>query len=96
MNDHELLEMAAKAMELREDSGYQKWWNPLDDDGAAFRLACRLRLDLAWQHASGYIEVYRSCDIKFPSIMELYVGNVDSSTRRAIVRAAAEIGKSMP
>lgn len=96
MEDRELLEMAAKAMELQPDSNYQSWWRPLDDDGAAFRLACRLRLDLAWQHASGYIEVYRSCDIKFPSIMELFVGNVDAACRRAIVRAAAEIGKSMP
>ncbi|MNP00714.1 hypothetical protein D3C76_925090 [compost metagenome] len=95
MDDSEMLDLAAKAMELQSDSNYQKWWRPLDDDGAAFRLMSRLRLDIAWQHASGYVEVYRSSDIKFPSIMELFVGNVDAATRRAIVRAAAEIGKSL-
>lgn len=95
MNDRELLELAAKAMELQPESAPLTWWFPLEDDGTAFRLACRLRLDIAWKHDSGYVEVFLSTDLKFPMVRELFVGNVDAATRRAIVRAAAAIGAAL-
>ena len=95
--DRELLEMAAKAAELslawssmeglsarRTDT----WaiWNPLTDDGDALRLAVKLGItDLALA-VGRYVmlEKHREGD------------NIEAITRRAIVRAAAEIGKAMP
>jgi hypothetical protein len=98
MSDRELLEMAAKA------AGYRlEWhipragsdephiegidWNPLTDDGDALRLAVKLRIDLLHafdtrtamaENTSGYAaEGQDPC----------------AATRRAIVRAAAEIGR---
>ena len=92
--DCELLEMAAKA------AGYDaEWleapygnclvignivWLPLEDDGDALRLAVKLALLNDLQ-----------------TLIELYIEEADyfadpySATRRAIVRAAAEIGKAM-
>ena len=108
MNDKELLELAAKSAGLRVVSyddflgcmriasdgsvtGYG--WNPLTDDGDALRLAVKLGLDIV-QRASlcdGPLEavvwVYQgSCFI------EPYTDDPCAATRRAIVRAAAQIG----
>ena len=75
-------------------------WNPLTDDGDALRLAVKLGLNVRWltlPHAT-YVEVY---DGKHPSVMEPVADvrqSVDSplaATRRAITRAAAEIGRVM-
>lgn len=102
MTDRELLEMAAKAagIEIHEsdDGTLQRrpvWcmtyyvqgqpygetrWDPLHDDAQALRLAVRLFL---WEAVrDGYQHVDSSSDLC-------------ASTRRAIVRAAAAIGKSM-
>lgn len=95
MDDRRLIELAARAMELQEGSAPTTWWFPLDDDGSALRLACRLRLDVAWKEDSGYVEVYRAHDPKFPMIRELFIGDVNRASRRAIVRAAAAIGASL-
>ncbi len=106
MDDRELLEMAAKAagieLEYCPDSGFHWvtnrysgiWWNPLHIDGDAFRLACELKLD---------IEIFKCETI----VTEGLIGSAETSeydinadraprTRRAIVRAAAEIGRKMP
>lgn len=107
MTDRELLEAAAKAagmpafasgatgLRVSHDgvrSGYI--WNPLTDDGDALRLAVKLRMDICrptavhngvaiWlDHASDFIE-------------EPHGKDPYAATRRAIVRAAAEIGKSI-
>ena len=88
MADRELLELAAKAAGIEVlvsfDRARRDWsWNPLDDDGAALRLAVQLGLlgapfmALAWIEALGDSDSY-------------------AATRRAIVRAAAEIGRGMP
>lgn len=66
-------------------------WNPLADDGDALRLAVKLRL-----HVSVFAD---SIGIGMPSRgyeESKWVGNPYAATRRAIVRAAAEIGKSKP
>jgi len=74
-------------------------WNPLEDDGAALRLAVKLNLHIgieaessgaititwgfdAGGEPSGHIEITAPAD-----------GDDYAATRRAIVRAAAEIGK---
>lgn len=78
-------------------------WNPLTDDGDALRLAARLRLDI--NHGSpldnsSYVSVSR-CGIEMVrdpiDVVEEFDGEVGraEATRRAIVRAAAEIGRSI-
>lgn len=102
-NDRELLEQAAKAAgflnwtertnglfietgSFRGSSGYM--WNPLTDDGDALRLAVKLGLilknrdDLADAYSMEYSEKTLPADPY-------------AATRRAIVRAAAEIGRTM-
>jgi hypothetical protein len=101
MSDRELLELAAKACGLKNTSWweavdnppfpdacgvcylvdgdpYPKWFNPLVDDGQAFQLAAKLKMLVDFSGASNEIG-----------------GKADplAETRRAIVRAAAEIGK---
>ena len=96
MTDRELLELAAKA------AGYHwplVWpypspvdvphdWNPLTDDGDALRLAVKV---LNWPHGGRAFE---------NAVSAMYaVGQLPkdpyAATRRAIVRAAAEIGRNM-
>lgn len=97
--DRELLELAAKAAgyEYAKHGGYivvdgiPGNWNPLTDDGDALRLAVK----------TGEPFVVRSrCVTTMGGLMEDFDPAVSGddlrATRRAIVRAAAEIGKAMP
>ena len=102
MTDRELLKAAAKAAgyELQEtEDGFEidfddsRIWNPLTDAGDALRLAVRLRLWVG-QHEDGVTvsDLYA----RFKVVVEEDHGIGDlAATRRAIVRAAAEIGRSM-
>lgn len=104
MTDRELLDLAAKVAGydyITETEGdVFAWkgrdcieWNPLTDDGDALRLAVKLKLSLYINHA-----VRVDCHIPnaFPAtpLYEPLEPDVYAATRRAIVRAAAEIGKS--
>ena len=101
MTDRELLELAAKAagIELWVDSvsGYRNGpdgdtWNPITDDGDAMRLAVRLRLCIS--PPDPYLnKVYVSAP--GAGAVEDCGDDPYAATRRAIVRAAAEIGKGM-
>lgn len=67
-----------------------KRWNPLTDDGDALRLAVKLRLDITF----GRFGIYAGKTLEDTCHR---VPSYDSeATRRAIVRAAAEIGRAMP
>ena len=96
--DRELLEMAAKAARYQyaKHGGYivvdgiPGNWNPLTDDGDALRLAVKLEIEL-WFGNGGLNAYGMSMDIE-----EDYGEDPAAATRRAIVRAAAEIGKAMP
>ena len=73
-------------------------WNPLDDDGQALRLAVKLRMTVI--NLTGLCEVMFDNNGREDAISQ-DDGNDgelhdDEITRRAIVRAAAEIGRSMP
>jgi hypothetical protein len=72
-----------------------KSWNPLIDDGDAFRLAVTLNFQvLIGQGPDGdvtWVRAPEELDIEGPS--ERHGADACSATRRAIVRAAAEIGK---
>lgn len=108
MTDKELLELAAHACGY-ELAGYDgkvsdwlryipeigaiKYWNPLEDDGDALRLAVKLGFGIdqtstrVWAFLSGKAGTV-SCE------EEKNNNDLSSSTRRAIVRAAAEIAKA--
>ncbi len=108
MNDRELLELAAKAAGNPQGKhvalggllmANDLYWNPLVDDGDALRLAVKLGIDLMFglQMQDGV-----SCTTAmFPladdwdAVSEPVNDNLQAATRRAIVRAAAEIGKGM-
>lgn len=105
MNDRELLEWAAKAIDgevfhygecWRHPNGYE--WNPLLNDGDALCLAVKLEItpskhedtvvasrSASWRNGAAH------CSLWEPTGDDPY-----AATRRAIVRAAAEIGKAMP
>lgn len=72
------------------------YWNPLQDDGDAFRLACDLGLRVfpiartesgAACSAVGAVTGERLSEVADASL------DTQAATRRAIVRAAAEIGR---
>ena len=97
MTDRELLELAAKAIGKSYVDG-DSWdegagWNPLTDDGDALRLAVKLGIgvhfnvyrkeDCAIAGSDGSYQEQKLCDDPY------------AATRRAIVRAAADIGRGM-
>lgn len=100
MTDRELLELAAKPAGIKYESSTNaglylggnedNFWQPLNDDGDALRLAVKLRLN---------VEIYEDLSISSDrhdiDIKEDHSENPLAATRRAIVRAAAEIGKGM-
>ena len=106
MSDRELLELAAKAIGYKildwyddrfrhtvYDGEKSTYWNPLVDDGDALRLAVRLRMEVdAWgAGASAAVKTNGRATVSEPH----YGDAPERATRRAIVRAAAEIGKGM-
>ncbi len=66
-------------------------WNPLTDDGDALRLAVKLGLHVKVCRRMVLVEQREVGDDK----IERLHSDPYAATRRAIVRAAAEIGKSM-
>ena len=86
--------------EYDELGGYYKWetyWNPLVRDSDALRLAVNLQLGISIPPVvDGRIEVVTFYG-PIVSIVEHPQNNDrNAATRRAIVRAAAEIGKAIP
>jgi len=107
MTDLELLELAAKAAGIEINKapsgklfarfGVTEWveWNPLENDGDALRLAVKLKMHLRIHNAIR-VDFYNILDKFLPSpLYEPLEPDAYASTRRAIVRAAAEIGKGM-
>lgn len=110
MTDRELLELAAKAAGLEFDPTYknahglkvvrdgavcqsdQILWNPIIDDNDALRLAVRLGIapiqDKNNKVCAAYWTDVHCCH-------SAYKDDPYAATRRAIVRAAAEIGKGL-
>lgn len=73
------------------------YWNPLTDDGDALRMAVKLNIHIIPKESfdEEYTAVTYTTDRR-RSLTEPLIGDFYSATRRAIVRAAAEIGKAMP
>ena len=101
MTDQELLGLAAKAVGLSfasqnvtSDGVYcndATWWSPLTDDGDALRLAVKLQMEVAIFEA----ECHTRCMERGWRCCFDGAGDPYAATRRAIVKAAAEIGKVM-
>lgn len=106
MTDRELLELAAKAAGIEGTYREHEWfpgivepvigggdqpWNPLISDQQALRLAVKLRIGV-------HFNVYRKEDCAIAGSDGSYqeqklCDDPCAATRRAIVRAAAEIGR---
>ena len=109
MTDRELLEQAAKAAGYGvewDEAEHCFWgyypdevrdvdcpWNPLTDDGDALRLVVKLGIHL--QFAMDYAVSYAG-SVHAKQFTERDGDDPCAATRRAIVRAAAAIGKAMP
>ena len=106
MTDRELLELAAKAagIEIGEwDEQMQVFdaskvdgipiWNALTSDRDALRLAVKLGFGMSTGGVATVVHHYgEPCRRRFE---EPHCKDADAATRRAIVRAAAEIGRAM-
>ena len=74
---------------------YQKAgpWNPLTDDGDALRLAVKLGLDIDYR--PGYVGIHTGRGQYIATCPhDEHDEHGSAATRRAIVRAAAEIGRT--
>lgn len=70
-------------------------WNPLTNDGDALRLVVKRQIDVLFWPDNHVTCVYPEETMNNPDIAETFGSNLYAATRRAIVRAAAEIGKEM-
>jgi hypothetical protein len=72
------------------------YWNPLTDDGDALRLSVKLNMQI-WHNTGGTVSAMPPNEaIGFWNrLKDDLEPDPYAATRRAIVRAAAEIGKSM-
>jgi hypothetical protein len=97
VSDRELLELAAKAAGYGEVwiFGAPKYrvWNPLVYDDDALRLAVKLGLGVEVGSLTRGFTAVRTDIGNWMEFREPHGTDPDAATRRAIVRAAAEIGK---
>ncbi|MFU1938856.1 hypothetical protein ACLQ8Z_03410 [Bordetella hinzii] len=83
--------------------GGQMHWNPIHDDGDALRLAVKLRISIDHNHSADHqrwVSADRNgCEGCYSPVSavedEFEESERPAATRRAIVRAAAEIGAKM-
>jgi hypothetical protein len=99
MNDRELLELAAKAAGTyyveSESWDENAGWNPLTNDGDALRLAVKLRFKIYHGELGAIVERKRYSREWIGEADDDSCGDRYAATRRAIVRAAAEVGKGI-
>lgn len=106
-SDRELLELAAKAAGIKigpyparagglwdeSDPSSHKLWNPLQDDGDALRLAVKLWICIDIEGECVTASIYRGEGANCIYAQERCFSEISAATRRAIVRAAAELGR---
>jgi hypothetical protein len=102
MSDRELLELAAKAAgkehygEHNAHAGLKTtggWWNPITDDGDAFELAVNAKIDVL--QFDDFARADYMIGTGYFSANEMYGTDRYAAARRAVVRAAADIGEEM-
>jgi hypothetical protein len=76
---------------IRNDRGGDSCWNPLTDDGDALRLAVKLEMCVSLEgHGRAVAITVAGLEVEETNRDDPY-----AAARRAIVRAAAEIGRSI-
>lgn len=103
--DRELMELAARAAGQERSAAGDLWsnargmlWDPLTDDGDALRLAVKLGMEVYHADDDGwaaYASHPTARGIAYAVEQYDQRPNGFAATRRAIVRAAAEIGRAM-
>lgn len=71
-------------------------WNPLINDGDALRLAVEMRMTIDVHLWRDEVQVRAYDKLRGGMYHVDESGETGAATRRAVVRAAAEIGKAMP
>ena len=100
MTDRELLELASKACGLEEAKMRIEFnqWNPITDDGDALRLAVKLQMMIDFIKDGVWFERYKQNHVVAVGYGESHYESIEhdpyAATRRAITRAAAEIGRT--
>jgi hypothetical protein len=105
--DRELLELAAKAAGIPLKADFKErfeyymadrlMWNPLKDDGDALRLTVKLGIETYHADDGGWAAYASHPTARgIAYAVEQHGDDPYAATRRAIVRAAAEIGRQMP
>jgi len=83
-------------MEIMEDESGGLPWNPLTDDGDALRLAVKLSMKVYVGEAYPWDKECADYSHRFGACVDEDENNDPyAATRRAIVRAAAEIGRTL-
>ena len=96
MTDREMLEFAAKAAGYKKRFVHYLGWNPLIDDGDALRLAVKLGIEIIPDlQVNEVLTAFMVGSYGYNTAEEIGTDPL-AATRRAIVRAAAEIGRQMP
>lgn len=87
----------ARGLVLEHSDGSITVWNPLEDDGDALRLAAECKLTVCMD-GDASVSAHTAYDqsICFVTQFIKHRECKHAATRRAIVRAAAEIGKARP
>jgi hypothetical protein len=78
----------------KADEWPRGWFDPLTDDGDALRLAVKLKICIG-PNFDNDCAVADGGDFSEHHAVEMHNNDPYAATRRAITRAAAEIGKSM-
>lgn len=91
-DDGEIIEYLGGGLQLAFGGGK---WNPLTSDGDALRLAVRLGIIVCVDYDTGYCGIHLpGCRGKY-DLGEKLNGDPYAATRRAIVRAAVEMGANL-
>ena len=93
--NRELLELAAKAFGYTKRVVELGLWNPHEDNGDALRLACALCMTVSCGPISAQANTIVGALRGFFAIEDVVKQGQLQAVRRAIVRAAAEMGKNM-
>lgn len=101
-SDRELLELAARAalgktsIPEHHKQVIDRGWNPLDSDGDALRLAVKLRMNVLLGAGEAIVVVEGRDGEKYQVRERFWAVDLGEygGCRRAIVRAAAEIGRT--
>lgn len=104
--EHAMTDGGFGAMLTRGGIGHRTWWNPLTDDGEALRLAAYLCMTIRHEDPAAVIAGWSAVErVPFTrdgrgpwhwkEWLRDHQQNRAAATRHAIVRAAAEIGKTV-